>query len=80
VYRTSIRATGVGVGNGFSRVGGILCPLFAVEMVGQEHHALHVITTRHPWFSDPLRQVSTEGQIGAKPNKGRQPSSMLEPK
>jgi len=51
VYRTSIRATGVGVGNGFSRVGGILCPLFAVEMVGQKHHALHVITTRHPWFS-----------------------------
>ena len=30
---TAVRATAMGVGNGFARLGGILCPLFAVEMV-----------------------------------------------
>lgn len=31
--RTATRATAMGVGNAFARLGGILCPLFAVEMV-----------------------------------------------
>ena len=30
---TAVRATAMGVGNVFARLGGILCPLFAVEMV-----------------------------------------------
>ena len=33
VYPTSVRATAMGVGNGFARIGGMTCPLFAVEMV-----------------------------------------------
>lgn len=33
VYPTSVRATAVGIGNGFARIGGMTCPLFAVEMV-----------------------------------------------
>lgn len=32
--RTATRATALGVGNAFARVGGMLTPLFAVEMVG----------------------------------------------
>jgi hypothetical protein len=30
VYPTSVRATAMGVGNGFARIGGMTCPLFAV--------------------------------------------------
>ena len=33
VYATSVRATAIGIGNGFARIGGMTCPLFAVEMV-----------------------------------------------
>jgi MFS family permease len=33
VYPTSVRATAMGIGNGFARLGGMTCPLFAVEMV-----------------------------------------------
>ena len=31
---TATRATALGVGNAFARIGGMLTPLFAVEMVG----------------------------------------------
>ncbi|MCO5575652.1 hypothetical protein L7F22_029455 [Adiantum nelumboides] len=33
VYPTELRATGLGVANSFARIGGVLCPLVAVELV-----------------------------------------------
>lgn len=33
VYPTELRATGLGIANSFARIGGVLCPLVAVELV-----------------------------------------------
>jgi hypothetical protein len=33
VYPTSTRSTGLGIANSFARVGGIVCPLVAVDLV-----------------------------------------------
>ena len=33
VYPTQLRATGLGIANSFARIGGVLCPLVAVELV-----------------------------------------------
>lgn len=35
VYPTAVRSTGVGLGNGWARVGGLLCPVFSVALVEQ---------------------------------------------
>ena len=43
VYPTSIRSTGVGVGNGFARIGGITCPAFAVALIESGHVTLSVV-------------------------------------
>jgi len=43
VYPTSIRSTGVGVGNGFARIGGIICPAFAVALIESGHITLSVV-------------------------------------
>lgn len=43
VYPTSIRSTGVGVGNGFARIGGITCPAFAVALIESGHITLSVV-------------------------------------
>ena len=43
VYPTSIRSTGVGLGNGFARIGGITCPIFAVTLIESGHLTLSVV-------------------------------------
>jgi MFS family permease len=43
VYPTTIRSTGVGVGNGFARIGGILCPVFAVTLIESGRVPLSVV-------------------------------------
>lgn len=43
VYPTTIRSTGVGVGNGFARIGGILCPVFAVTLIESGQVPLSVV-------------------------------------
>ncbi|KAI5078666.1 hypothetical protein GOP47_0006337 [Adiantum capillus-veneris] len=42
VYPTELRATGLGVANSFARIGGVLCPLVAVELVKNCELALAV--------------------------------------
>lgn len=42
VYPTELRATGLGVSNSFARIGGVLCPLVAVELVKNCQLALAV--------------------------------------
>jgi MFS family permease len=42
VYPTVIRSTGVGVGNGFARIGGIICPFFAVTLIEADQIAICV--------------------------------------
>ncbi|KAH7437771.1 hypothetical protein KP509_05G088000 [Ceratopteris richardii] len=43
VYPTELRATGLGIANSFARIGGVLCPMVAVELVKNCQLTLAVI-------------------------------------
>ena len=63
VYPTSIRSTGVGVGNGFARIGGITCPAFAVALIESGHVTLSVVfSSPSPLPPPPLSSVETAGR------------------